>query len=100
VFHHFLAYSRLPTSATPTNCQINPFAKEFEDEEVVKANIIQRTRIVLSSRESSQILEEIWARKDPIAVDCEGISLGNKGQLTTVQASDIQTLSFTYKSVN
>jgi hypothetical protein len=79
---------RTSSSITPTNSLTSiPFQKEFEDEETIKANILQRTRVVLSSRESSQIFDEIWNKKEPIAIDCEGISLGTKGQLTTIQVS-------------
>ena len=72
-----------PTGSFPAN----GIPKEFEDEESLKTSILQRTRVVLSSRESSAIFDEIWNRKEAIAVDCEGVSLGTKGQLTTIQVS-------------
>ena len=79
-------FFRASSSITPTNSLPSiPFPKEYEDEETVKANILQRTRVVLSSRESSQTFDDIWNKKEAIAVDCEGISLGTKGQLTTIQ---------------
>ena len=43
--------------------------------------------MILSPRESSQTFDEILKKREPIAIDCEGISLGTKGQLTTVQVT-------------
>ena len=51
----------------------------------------QRTRVILSPREASQTFDDILKKREPIAIDCEGISLGTKGQLTTVQ---VTTLSY------
>jgi hypothetical protein len=81
-----IVFRRVPTAAAPSNgVPPVPFPPFPEDEESLKTSILQRTRVVLSSRESSQTFDEIWNRKEPIAVDCEGISLGTKGQLTTIQ---------------
>lgn len=50
-------------------------------------NVFQRTRVVLSHRESSKILEEMMRRGEAVAIDCEGVNLStpSKGQVTLVQ---------------
>ena len=74
-----------PVASLPVNGLLPPQLPFPEDEEALKTSILQRTRVVLSPRESSQTFDDIWNRKEPIAIDCEGISLGTKGQLTTIQ---------------
>ena len=50
-------------------------------------NLFQRTRVILSHRESGQLLNEIMRRGEAIAIDCEGVNLStpSKGQVTLVQ---------------
>ncbi|GAB1859500.1 Exonuclease 3-5 domain-like-containing protein 1 protein [Camponotus japonicus] len=57
-----------------------------------KLKVLQQTRVIATTRESLQVIEDIInPRKPPpdgkvvVSFDCEGINLGVKGQLTLVQ---------------
>lgn len=57
-----------------------------------KLKVLQQTRVIATTRESLQVVEDIInPRKPPpdgkvvVSFDCEGINLGVKGQLTLVQ---------------
>ncbi|XP_015178535.1 PREDICTED: uncharacterized protein LOC107067479 [Polistes dominula] len=56
-----------------------------------KLKVLQQTRVIVNTKESLQIVEDIInprkARADNnvISFDCEGINLGAKGQLTLIQ---------------
>ena len=58
-----------------------------QDDGAHRMNVFQRTRVVLSHRESSKILEEMMRRGEAVAIDCEGVNLStpSKGQVTLVQ---------------
>ena len=43
--------------------------------------------MVVSVRESSQIIDDIFQAGHPVGLDGEGVNLGPKGQLTLVQVS-------------
>ena len=66
------------TSPTPQNNTV---------QDDVRMNVFQRSRVILSYRESLQVLEEIIRRGEAISVDCEGINLStpSKGQISLVQ---------------
>ena len=42
-------------------------------------------RVVVSVRESTQIVEELLRAGQPVGLDGEGVNLGPKGQLTLLQ---------------
>ena len=46
---------------------------------------LQVSRVVVSVRESQQIVEELLRAGQPIGFDGEGVNLGPKGQLTLAQ---------------
>ena len=57
------------------------------NDEAHKLSIFQRSRLILSHRESAQVLAEVIRRGEAVALDCEGINLSaaSKGQVTLVQ---------------
>ena len=58
-----------------------------ESREMVKHKVLQVSRVVVSARESLQIVDDILAAGQPVGLDGEGVNLGPKGQLTLVQVS-------------
>merc|ERR550517_506329 len=58
-----------------------------ESREMVKHKVLQVSRVVVSVRESLQIVEDILRSGQPVGLDGEGVNLGPKGQLTLVQVS-------------
>jgi exonuclease 3'-5' domain-containing protein 1 len=81
------------TSPTPSNGQPTPTPtqqqqqQQNQDDHILRANIFQRSRVILSHRESVTVLEEVIRRGEAVAVDCEGVNLSTpvKGQITLVQ---------------
>ena len=68
-----------------------------------KLKVLQQTRVIVNTRESLQIIEDIInPRKPPadgkivIAFDCEGINLGVKGQLTLVQIGTMSGQAYVF----
>ena len=47
--------------------------------------MLQVARVVVSVRESTQIVEELLRAGQPVGLDGEGVNLGPKGQLTLLQ---------------
>ena len=64
--------------------------------EKIKEPILQVTRVVMNSKESAQICHSILSKKEPIAVDAEGINLGTKGQMTLLQISTMDKQAFIF----
>ena len=64
-----------------------PVQAVAESREVVKQKVLQVSRVVVSTRESLQIVEDILAAGQPVGLDGEGVNLGPKGQLTLLQVS-------------
>lgn len=60
-----------------------------ESREALKYRVLQVSRVVVSPRESAQIVEDILRKGQPIGFDGEGVNLGPKGQLTLVQVSTV-----------
>jgi len=60
-----------------------------ETREAMKYKVLQVSRVVVSIRESCQIVEELLRAGQPIGFDGEGVNLGPKGQLTLVQISTV-----------
>ena len=58
-----------------------------ESRETVKQRVLGVSRVVVSTRESLQIVEDILRAGQPVGLDGEGVNLGPKGQLTLVQVS-------------
>ena len=58
-----------------------------ETREAMKYKVLQVSRVVVSIRESCQIVEDLLRAGQPIGFDGEGVNLGPKGQLTLVQIS-------------
>ena len=58
-----------------------------ESREMVKHKVLQVSRVVVSIRESLQIVEDILRAGQPVGLDGEGVNLGPKGQLTLLQVS-------------
>lgn len=68
-----------------------------------KLKVLQQTRVIVTPRDSLQIIEDIInPRKPPpdgkvvISFDCEGINLGVKGQLTLVQIGTISGQAYVF----
>lgn len=68
-----------------------------------KLKVLQQTRVIATSRESLQIIEDIInPRKPPpdgkvvVSFDCEGINLGVKGQLTLVQIGTMSGQAYVF----
>ena len=64
--------------------------------EKMKEHILQVTRVVMNAKESAQICHSILSKKEPIAVDAEGINLGTKGQMTLLQISTIDKQTYIF----
>ncbi|XP_011641373.1 egalitarian protein homolog [Pogonomyrmex barbatus] len=71
-----------------------------------KLKVLQQTRVIATSRESLQVIEDIInPRKPPpdgkivVSFDCEGINLGVKGQLTLVQIGTMSGQSYVFDLV-
>jgi len=71
-----------------------------------KLRVLQQTRVIATSRESLQVIEDIInPRKPPpdgkvvISFDCEGINLGVKGQLTLVQIGTMSGQAYVFDLV-
>ena len=64
--------------------------------EKIKEHILQITRVVMNAKESAQICHSILSKKEPIAVDAEGINLGTKGQMTLFQISTMDKQSYIF----
>ena len=60
-----------------------------ETREAVKYKVLQASKVVVSVRESIQIVEDILRAGHPVGLDGEGVNLGPKGQLTLVQVSTV-----------
>ena len=50
----------------------------------------------MNAKESAQICHSILSKKEPIAVDAEGINLGTKGQMTLFQISTMDKQSYIF----
>lgn len=59
--------------------------------EAYKTKVLQSTRVITNVKESLQVIDDIFSRVKPggptvaVSMDCEGINLGTKGQLTSIQ---------------
>lgn len=60
-----------------------------ESREALKYKVLQVSRVVVSVRESLQIVDDIIKNGQPVGFDGEGVNLGPKGQLTLVQISTV-----------
>ena len=60
-----------------------------ESREAVKYRVLQVSRVIVSVRESAEIVEDILRAGQPVGLDGEGVNLGPKGQLTLVQVSTV-----------
>lgn len=79
-----------------------------------KVKLFQNTRVVCSVRECQMIVDEIFAKTttgtDPewpftsdkvaVALDCEGINLGLKGQLTLIQIATMNGSSYVFDLIS
>lgn len=72
------------TSPTPSSNNDNDSSASASS---LRMSIFQRSRVILSHRDSLQVMEEIIRRGEAISIDCEGINLStpSKGQVTLVQ---------------
>ncbi|KZC09417.1 Exonuclease 3'-5' domain-containing protein 1 [Dufourea novaeangliae] len=68
-----------------------------------KLKVLQQTRVIVNARESLQIIEDIInPRKSPsdgkivVSIDCEGINLGVKGQLTLIQVGTMSGQAYVF----
>ena len=55
----------------------------------MKYRVLQVSRVIVSVRESAEIVEDILRAGQPVGLDGEGVNLGPKGQLTLVQVSTV-----------
>ncbi|CAL8108581.1 unnamed protein product [Orchesella dallaii] len=80
-----------PTTTINPNPMLQSHAAQFStlcesgDTEELRAYILSRTTIVSNQRKAAQIVDEILNANQPVALDFEGINLGNDGQITLVQ---------------
>jgi len=58
-----------------------------ESREAVKYKVLQASRVVVSVRESCQLVEDLLLAGHPVGFDGEGVNLGPKGQMTLLQIS-------------
>jgi exonuclease 3'-5' domain-containing protein 1 len=81
------AYPPMTTAASTSTC--TPIAcSSIVDNAALRTSIFQRTRVIITSRESNQVMEEILRRGEAVALDCEGINLSTpKGQIALLQLS-------------
>ncbi|XP_033339239.2 egl_like_exo domain-containing protein [Megalopta genalis] len=68
-----------------------------------KLKVLQQTRVIVNPRESLQIVDDIInPRKPPsdgkivVSMDCEGINLGIKGQLTLIQIGTMSGQAYVF----
>ena len=61
-----------------------------ESREALKYSVLQVSRVVVSVRESAQIVEELLRAGQPVGLDGEGVNLGPKGQMTLLQMSTVR----------
>ncbi|XP_077265645.1 egl_like_exo domain-containing protein [Temnothorax americanus] len=71
-----------------------------------KLKVLQQTRVIATSRESLQVVEDIINPRRPpldgkvvVSFDCEGINLGVKGQLTLVQIGTMSGQAYVFDLV-
>merc|ERR1711892_743803 len=70
-------------------CEQKPSSQyqQPESREALKYKVLQVSRVVVSVRESLQIVEDLLLAGHPVGFDGEGVNLGPKGQLTLIQIS-------------
>ncbi|XP_076299775.1 egl_like_exo domain-containing protein [Lasioglossum baleicum] len=68
-----------------------------------KLKVLQQTRVIVNTRESLQIIDDIInPRKPPpdgkivVSMDCEGINVGIKGQLTLIQIGTMSGQAYVF----
>ena len=74
----------------------NGLKKPESPEALSKDAILRMTRVIMTAKEASQIVDQIMASKSPVAVDGEGINLGTKGQLTLLQVSTMEKHAYIF----
>jgi len=67
-----------------------PAPLSHESREALKYSVLQVSRVVVSVRESVQIVEELLRAGQPVGLDGEGVNLGPKGQMTLLQMSTVR----------
>lgn len=79
------------TSLSPSTATTAPPAPTTQNVEAYKTKVLQSTRVILNLKESLQVIDDIFSRVKPggptvaVSMDCEGINLGTRGQLTSIQ---------------
>merc|ERR1719308_751887 len=88
--HDQRAGNMMPQRDFPT-CEQKPSSQyqQPESREALKYKVLQVSRVVVSVRESLQIVEDIIKNGQPVGFDGEGVNLGPKAQLTLVQISTV-----------
>merc|ERR1719382_1874260 len=88
--HDQRAGNMIPQRDFPT-CEQKPSSQyqQPESREALKYKVLQVSRVVVSVRESLQIVDDIIKNGQPVGFDGEGVNLGPKGQLTLVQISTV-----------
>ncbi|CAB4069455.1 EXD1 [Lepeophtheirus salmonis] len=61
---------------------------DYDGRESLKYESIQKCKVVVSVRESAQLVDNFISLGKPVGFDGEGVNLGPKGQLTMVQLSN------------
>ncbi|KAK3932059.1 Egalitarian protein-like protein [Frankliniella fusca] len=78
----------LPSTVTTSTASPTLSAQSVE---AYKTKVLQSTRVILNVKESLQVIDDIFSGVKPgrptvaVSMDCEGINLGTKGQLTSIQ---------------
>jgi len=88
--HDQRAGNMMPQREFPA-CEQKPSSQyqQPESREALKYKVLQVSRVVVSVRESLQIVDDIIKNGQPVGFDGEGVNLGPKGQLTLVQISTV-----------
>ncbi|PNF19940.1 hypothetical protein B7P43_G11466 [Cryptotermes secundus] len=68
--------------------------------DIWKAKILQNTKVIVTIKESLQVVEDIMSQaateKVSVSFDCEGINLGVKGQLTLFQLGTMSGFAYIF----
>lgn len=84
--------SKIVATSLPASVTNNATATQStQNVEAYKTKVLQSTRVILNVKESLQVIDDIFSRVKPggptvaVSMDCEGINLGTRGQLTSIQ---------------
>ena len=77
----------IPLVSPPTVSSVQQSLRRLHQEYEGHSKVLEVSRVVSSTRESLQIVEDILRDGQPVGLDGEGVNLGPKGELTLLQVS-------------